>query len=287
MSPVPDCRAFRRRLEERLAGRVRERGLTDLSWHQHLYGCGACRGLLEREEALEVLLASLPEPHLPRDLAERVLARLRRGSEFELDRLLELDQSTIAPSDLAQRVLAGLATSRGAQPASASISPVPASITEQQLDRWLDQAGRVEVPLDLGRRILAGLERQRGRPLRRASFARRPFLVAAASLLLAAGLWVLWPAGRGVEPGQEGLEQVARGPQGIPPLPSEPVALPGPEPEPELLALLDLLAEDLLWDDDVDLDLAASISLAARDELLLEFGTWSPAQDPAGEEEGG
>ena len=60
-----DCREFRAALLKALEGLPVPRELTVLSWHQHLLSCGPCRALLEREEALEELLATLPEPKLP------------------------------------------------------------------------------------------------------------------------------------------------------------------------------------------------------------------------------
>ncbi len=317
MNPAADCRAFRARLELRLAGRVEIQGLSELSWHEHLFGCADCRALLEREEALEVLLASLPEPRLPQDLARRVLARLRLADEAELDTLLELDATPAAPEDLARRVLAALAGER-------SSAAVPAALDEAQLDGYLtrfvvpgppadlaqrtlaalagerqrerdlarlepllERAGAVEVPTELAERILAGLEAHRGRPVLRASFVRRRWIAAAAALLVAAGSWA-WiqrsegPARVPFEPTPPGEGPLVQAPDA--PEDEEVAAL---EPDPELLALFDLLTADLLWEDGANLDLAASISIAGREELLLEFGQAPAAPEPRTEEDEG
>ena len=66
------CRSFRTLLEERLRGRPAPRQLSELSWHEHLVGCAACRTLFETEEALEVLLATLPDPRLPPEVKRRL-----------------------------------------------------------------------------------------------------------------------------------------------------------------------------------------------------------------------
>ena len=58
-----NCREFRRLLERELSPDTPAE-LTTLSWHEHLLSCESCRELLREEEALEVLLASLPLPSL-------------------------------------------------------------------------------------------------------------------------------------------------------------------------------------------------------------------------------
>ena len=292
MNSANDCRAFRARLEERLVGRPLVGGLGELSWHRHLFGCEACRALLEREEALEMLLASLPEPRLPRDLVERVLARLRSASELDLDGLLDLDQTPSAPADLATRVLAGLERERSGRYVAASLDEllevgalveVPGDLAARtlavlaplrrrevelvRLEALLERAGAVEIPADLGERVLAGLEQHRGRPVRRVAFGRRAWVATAAGVLVAAGLWTLWPEKN--EPMRVD-DQVAR----------------VDEPDAEMLEYFDLLAEDLLWEDGANLDVVASISLAGRDELLLEFGAFVPDNDPAAAPDG-
>lgn len=121
-----DCTTFLRRLEALLGGRPDPAQLTELTWHEHVLTCGSCRELLEHEEALEQLLASLPEPSLPPDLARRVIARLRAGQEAAaagttagapagigaargdpLDELLDLDDVAV-PAGLPGRVRAAL-----------------------------------------------------------------------------------------------------------------------------------------------------------------------------------
>jgi len=149
-----DCTLFRHSLEERLMGRADPPRLAQLDWHEHLNGCEDCRELFRAEEALEILLASLPEPNLPPDVAARVLHRLRSGErEEQLDALLEMDADSRAPVGLASRVLAGLKDER----------------TDERLDRALELAGVVDVPDGLGGRVLAGIaaERRAADPLER------------------------------------------------------------------------------------------------------------------------
>jgi hypothetical protein len=171
-----DCGTFRRRLERALEGARTAEELSNLSWHEHLLGCADCRALLEAEEALEMLLASLPEPRLPAQLARRVLARLRSGEEARLDRLLELDLGARAPGDLAQRVLAGLEHER-ARPAA-------------NLDALLECEREVDLPEGLSRRVLAHLAEERALARRRKPVRARLALLAGLLLL---ALWAFWP----------------------------------------------------------------------------------------------
>ena len=104
------CNTFRQELAARLRG---SSDVTNLGWHEHLLACGACRELLEGEQALEALLASLPEPRLPSALAERVLARLEgvRADE-RLELLLARVPAPEPPADLAARMQQRLAAAR-------------------------------------------------------------------------------------------------------------------------------------------------------------------------------
>ena len=101
---IPDrCRDFRELLERALCEPADQR--EPLAWHEHLGVCAECRSLLEEEEALEHLLASLPAPALPEALTERVLARLRsEHTQRGLDDLLILDQID-EPAGLTERLL--------------------------------------------------------------------------------------------------------------------------------------------------------------------------------------
>lgn len=233
-----ECHGFRSALEAELLGRPSQERLAGLSWHAHLLSCGDCRELLEREEALEMLLASLPQPRLPRELAQRVLVRLRedRKSEFGLDRLLELDADIRAPRGLAAGVLAGLALERSADP---------------RLDALLDLDREVDVPPGLAARVLAGLARER----RTAPRVRRAWLYAAAAglLLVFVGrmIWLRTRPGPGAT--------------------NEPVVRvdPATEPDPKMLATLDVLEEwDLLMQDDVDVLLS---TLGPADVAMLDY----------------
>jgi hypothetical protein len=110
------CHTFRRELAACLRGRS---DITSLGWHEHLLACADCRALLEVEQALEALLASLPAPRLPVALAERVLARLegaRVGAASEPGDRLELLLGRVPmpepPPELAARLLARLAAAR-------------------------------------------------------------------------------------------------------------------------------------------------------------------------------
>lgn len=149
------CMEFRQQLEALLGGRPDPERLTVLGWHEHLLACGACREILEQEEALELLLASLPDPQLPPDLSRRLLRRLRQAEseasdakDGALESLLAMDEVAI-PTGLADRVREGVAQAR----------------REDRLDALLERALSVEVPQDLGQRVLAGLERERDRDL--------------------------------------------------------------------------------------------------------------------------
>ena len=105
------CHDFRLRLGAALEGRLDG---APLAWHEHLFACADCRNLFAAEEALEMLLACLPEPRLPVALTQRVLRRLARDRDLErsldvtIAQALELGAEDAPPANLAQRVLAGL-----------------------------------------------------------------------------------------------------------------------------------------------------------------------------------
>lgn len=287
------CAGFRAELERLLhprRGRRPARGLTELSWSEHLLACAACRELLEAEEALDALLASLPAPSLPPALARRVLERLRR-EDARLDVLLALDAGDGPPARLAERVLAGVGAAREAH----------------RLERLLVSVPEPEPPSDLPARVLAGLEAaRRPRPARRARprlVRRRAALSWAAGLFVALSLGVLaWAVRDRGEHGAGDAErsELARGPAPAPAAAPEPrtdppreraTSAPAPPPAPpnaapnaELLAQLDVLADDALWalltGDDVDLVLG---SLEMGDALLMV----EDAADALGTDEGG
>ena len=159
---IPDrCQDFRELLERALCEPAAK--LEPLAWHEHLGVCAECRTLLEEEEALEQLLASLPLPALPEALTDRVLARLRdEHDRTDLDALLELDQPE-EPKGLTARVLG-----------------------ELELDRLLARVPEPEVPAGLSARVLAGLEPERSAPAGRVIPLRRLAPVAAALVALLA-----------------------------------------------------------------------------------------------------
>ena len=279
------CTEFRRRLEALLIRSETPPGLarpgptppelTTLGWHEHLYGCDACRELLQAEEALELLLSGLPDPELPRDLAQRLLRRLAPARGIGLDALLELDRAE-PPPGLPVRMLAGLREARA----------------EAQLDRLLDSLPEPAPPRDLARTVLRGLEPQRlaPHPVRRVRPARpvlfRGFdrtsapavLAAAAALLAVAGAYFWWPAApeRRLGSEDEGPVALLDEPRAGERAEVVPTALESgdadasvsAQPDDEFLASLELLEDwELLIGDDVDLLLA---TLAAPDELLLQ-----------------
>jgi len=266
------CDDFRARLAVLLSGRSAPPDWTALSWHEHLLGCADCRALLEAEEALDVLLETLPEPRLPRALCERVLQRLtaEREGAAGLDRLLELAR-VAPPDDLAERVLHGLRDPRRR-----------ATEAERQraLDRLLDRPGEPRVPAGLAERVLEGLEPHRDRRSlprtasggpRRMQPTPRPTLrwAAAAAVLLAAAFGIRWAAQAPTADVERDVE-LAGAPRDALPA-TAPPANPGveetDEPSEELLASLELLESwDLLMDDDVDAVLA---SLDPIDEMVL------------------
>ena len=163
---IPErCADFRELLERALCEPAAQ--LQPLAWHEHLNVCPECRSLLEEEEALEHLLASLPEPRLPEALVDRVLSRLRdEHSTADLDVLLDLERID-EPEGLTVRVL-----------------------DELELDRLLARVPEIEPPSGLSARVLAALESERREKTARV-FPLGRFAALAASLLAVLGLWAL------------------------------------------------------------------------------------------------
>lgn len=308
------CRSFRSLLERYLeqSGTGPELELKELSWHEHLLGCCECRRLLEAEEALELLLADLPQPHLPPALARRLLLRLRASREQDsLDLLLELDtEQGLSSSEreqragLARNILDGLASQRAAcaSDAQARLDALleldrelrppaglaqrtlgalaqPRSERERQLDELLDRA-EVSIPDGLSARILKKL-RSRPAPLVAlpagvstvpnargvAPRTRWGYWIGAlaAGLLLAATLW--WA-----------LEAGSRAAHEAQPIADGPPVTSSPEPEEELLAVLDQLeAWELIEELDEELELIGSFSVA--DEVWLPYAAEAGAED--------
>ncbi len=190
-----DCREFRNRLAALLDRAPDPARLTELSWQEHLLACDACRALLVEEEALEALLASLPEPQLPPELAARVIARLRDRSDWSdqrgrrerserreqtLDDLLALDDVGVPPG-LADRVRAVVREGRALDP----------------LERLLELPPAPEVPAGLAARVLAALQTERVPlgpvpSLERVGAGRRVLLRAAALLVVSLALAGAW-----------------------------------------------------------------------------------------------
>jgi hypothetical protein len=248
------CRAFQDHLAAALNGAPHEPcdSLRTLSWHSHLLTCSTCRDLLAAEEALDVLLATLPAPRLPAGVAERVLARLaEERQDAALDRLLELARSAPAPIGLAHGVLATLEAER----------------QSTQLDRLLDLLPEPAAPRGLAARVLAGLDRERAPHTWIGRARRAPWLVrvaAAAALALAGAM--AFDALRPKPPADEEIVDLA----GVAPIGA---------PPPELLESLDLLQDwELINDPSVDVVLTG---LDTAEEVLLEIDRGS---DPLGPE---
>lgn len=198
-----DCREFRAVLLQALEGQPVPRELTLLSWHQHLLSCGECRSLLEHEEALEELLATLPDPKLPPDLVRRVSARLRAARERgrELDDLLELAEMS-TPEGLGARVSAGvraeLALDRllDLDQVEAPDGLAARVSAEVALDRLLEVERAIDVPAGLAASVLGAVDAERNQlfaPLQPWYLqVRTPYLWAAAAgfLLLVLSPWI-------------------------------------------------------------------------------------------------
>ncbi|HPF13610.1 MAG TPA: hypothetical protein P5218_09845 [Planctomycetota bacterium] len=143
----PECLDFRSRLSAVLADLpVAEAGslpdVQTLGWHAHLLSCEPCRQLLESEQALEELLATLPTPQLLE--GQRALLVKQLSAEVRLESLLSLaDPFGAAPQGLADRVRQHVAQ-------QAEQVPVDAA-----LDSWLAQADHIEAPAGLSERVLA------------------------------------------------------------------------------------------------------------------------------------
>jgi len=238
------CGGFRAALEAELAGRPSQEKLAWLSWNEHLLSCPECRALLEKEEALETLLASLPEPKLPAPVLRRVLARLRRerAEEVRLEGLLEIGGGVRVPEGLAADVLAKLAAERGE---SAGLR----ESAEERLDALLDLDRTIPAPEGMAERLLARLAPERRAPRRHTV----PWLYAAAAsvAILVAGRFV-WVRAHPVET-----------------IPLANSAAPETPPDPALLASLDVVEH---WDELVQGDVDVLLStLGPADEALLEY----------------
>ncbi|MCC6405761.1 MAG: hypothetical protein IT453_01250 [Planctomycetes bacterium] len=244
-----ECLAFRERLVAALEPRRGRGELDTLGWHEHLLSCVECRRVLAAEEALELLLDSLPEPKLPHELAVRVLARLKlRPSRDGLDALLERADPAVASPTLARRVLAGLAAERA----------------EIALDRLLERVPAPEVPTELAARTLSKLALARRR--RTALSGPRVWLtVAAAAVIVLGGAWSLRAWLRDATPVEPQPIVENAPPEQAPRVESLAV------PSDELLASLSVLESwELLNSDNIDVMLS---SLDASDELLLELSS--------------
>ena len=199
MNQPSDCTTFRSLLELALGGPGSAAELQPLAWHEHLLGCEACRELLTREEALEALLATLPEPGLPAELRERVLLRLKGArDDSALDRLLALDRIEPQP-DLHLEVAAG-ARERAALEGLLDLDPqptAPAGLAERvaaaararadaELDHLLELDPDPVPPPDLPALDISATAAARRPALRRLRLVQAAprYLAAAAAVLL-------------------------------------------------------------------------------------------------------
>ena len=150
------CATFLAELEAALAGPGG--GLERLARHEHVGACAACGKRWREERALERLLARVPAPEVP--------------------------------AELAQRVRAGLGGVRAVQPSVPTTFQEHEHEPEAELEHLLAQAGAVTAPPELAKRVLRGLAPERAR-LRRPG---RILALAAAVLLLTLGGWAWWTA---------------------------------------------------------------------------------------------
>lgn len=286
------CLEFRARLAQALGARAQRVFAPELEWHTHVLTCGECRALLESEQALEHVLASLPRPTLPPDLALRVLERLAaQRVDAELDRTLDLalreraDGDLAAPEELASELLARLAPARAQADRERRLAAA--------LDELLDRVPASRAPRGLSARVLKGLAEARRvpqAPALRAVRAPTPLesvrephtgwgpwtwlAAAGVALVTGAAAWLLSRPRPGEAVREDLVIQVAPTPAvrrdgassaaepeneaGAPlPQPAEgPSALDASEPELELLAQLELLESwDLLTSEALELEL--------------------------------
>jgi hypothetical protein len=259
-----ECTSFRAALEAELLGRPSQERLAWLSWNEHLLGCADCRELLQKEEALEVLLATLPEPRLPAALLERVLRRLRRdlAEETRLEKLLDLDRELDPDAVAHARSASGLRRREDAPPGLAAeilarLEPerrvLAASSADARLDALLDIDREIAVPSGLAGRTLRSLALARRAPRRKIG----RLVAAAAGIALLFFGRIAWLRVRSeTRPGA----QVERSPE---------LAARDAEPDPQMLAALDVVEQwDLLMQDDVDVLLS---TLGPGDEALLDY----------------
>ncbi len=262
------CGEFRAALSRALEGLPVPEELTVLGWHEHLLSCEECRQLLEREEALEELLATLPQPKLPPDLTRRVLQRLREGSG-SLDRLLELADAA-PPAGLTERVTAGLRAERALDRLlDADAVSVPEGLAARvragiAVEQLLELDPEPVVPEGLSARVLGALERERWQPVEttasRFRVLRSPiFYAAAAGLVFMVTSLVVWM----------GRERVTD-PGGDDRIVIDDTA-PELESDAELIANLDLLADSVWPDPGEHLSLLLAYSVDVDTEELLEY----------------
>jgi hypothetical protein len=121
------------------------------------------------------------------------------------------------------------------------------------LDRLLERDRELDFPAGLSARVLAALEGERESALARV-FSLRTFVPVAASLLALLGLFFFT---REEEPTNPGGDLVV-----------------DERPSSEMLALLDVLGDEAVWEDELwanDEAIDLALELDESDELLLEY----------------
>jgi hypothetical protein len=182
--------------------------------------------------------------------------------EEALEFLLETLPSPELPAALAGRVLTRLREQRASEGLDALLErdelDEPSGLSERikrdlALDRLLERDKELEVPVGLSARVVAALkgEREESRP--RVISIRR-FAALAASLLALLGLFLMNRDGSSPSPLAE---------------------LPVDErPSSEMLALLDILGDETIWEEGLwgdDEAVSLALELDESDELLLEY----------------
>ena len=262
---MSSCFEFRDNLERMLCGLPDPEKLIPLSWDGHLLGCEACRELLHAEQALELVLASLPKPQLPPDLNSRVIERLRREREgatnlaFDLDAALDGAPDPVMPANLSERILRGVESARTEQLAGSQQ-------TNDQLDALLDLVEAPLAPASLTASVLDAVDAERlanVEPASRASSFQllrgtRIWVPLAAAVLVA----ILW-----FTSSIDDLSDVPRGGELVQTQVASAIEL-----NDEMMDAFEVLENwEHLNGDDLDLLLA---SIDELDELLIETSEW-------------
>jgi hypothetical protein len=182
--------------------------------------------------------------------------------EKALDSLLSTLPLPELPKALVARVLARLEEQRDSEGLDQLLEldhpQEPKGLSERikqelSLDRLLERDRELDFPAGLSARVLAALEGERESALARV-FSLRTFVPVAASLLALLGLFFFT---REEEPTNPGGDLVV-----------------DERPSSEMLALLDVLGDEAVWEDELwanDEAIDLALELDESDELLLEY----------------